>query len=199
MKENFEQQIRRFRSAIEHFVKLTDDEWNLLVPHIKTKRLMKNELLAEIGKPAKEMGFVLDGMLRHYYLKDGVEKTTFFYFENDLVGSYFSCITNHPSRITIEALTECKLIVFPYKALQELYKTNMTWQEFGRLLAEYLAVCIEQRMADLLMLNPEERYLNLLNSHQNRFIERVPQHYIANFLGITPVSLSRIRNRIIKK
>lgn len=199
MKENIEQGISRLRNTTEQFIKLTDDEFNMLVPHIKTRRLRRFELLAEIGKPVKEIGFVLDGLLRHYYLKDGVEKTTFFYFENELVGSYFSCITNRLSQITIEALTDCNLIVFPYKALLELYKTNKTWQEFGRLLAEYLAVCIEERMTDLLMHNPEERYLNLLKGSQNKLIERVPQHYIANFLGITAVSLSRIRNRVIKK
>lgn len=199
MNENFRQQIGLLRDAIGYFVKLTDDEWNLLVPYLENKKLKKNELFAENGKPAKEMGFVLDGMLRHFYLKDGIEKTTFFYFENDLVGSYFSCVTNKPSLISIEALTDCNLIVFPYKVLEDLYKTNMAWQEFGRLLAEFLAICNEERMRDLLLLTPEERYLNLLKGHQNKIIERVPQHYIANFLGITSVSLSRIRNRVMKK
>jgi CRP-like cAMP-binding protein len=193
------QQFTGLRNTIEYFVKLTDDEWSLLIPYIKTKKLRKNELLAEIGKQSNEMGFVLDGTLRHYYVKDGIQKTTYFYFENELVGSYFSCVTNKPSPISIEALTDCNLIVFPYKILQDLYKTNYVWQEFGRLLAEFLVVCNEERMKDLLILTPEERYLQLISGHQKKFIERIPQHYIANFLGITPVSLSRIRNRIMAK
>jgi CRP-like cAMP-binding protein len=199
MADNLKNLIPQLRSIIENFTKLTDEEWNMLVPHIKTKTLKKNEFLAENGKIANELGFVLKGTLRHFYLKDGIERTTYFYFENDLTGSYFSCVTNRPSTISIQALNDCTLLVFPYNILTNLYKTNMTWQEFGRLLAEFLVICTEERMKDLLILSPEERYINLLADDKNKYIEKIPQHLIANFLGITPVSLSRIRNRIIKK
>jgi CRP-like cAMP-binding protein len=187
------------RSNIESFVKLTDKEWNLLVPHLKIRKLKKHEHFAEIGKTYNEMGFVLKGTLRHYYLKDGEEKTTSFYFENHLVAAYFSCITNQPSQLAIEALTDCELVVFPYDVLLKLYKKNVSWHEFGRLLAEYLVTSVEERMVGLLMLSPEERYLKLINGKKAKIIERMPQHYIANYLGITPVSLSRIRNRLKKK
>ena len=60
-------------------------------------------------------------------------------------------------------------------------------------------VALEERMAGLLMLSPEERYLALLEGDQRHILQRVPQHYIATYLGITPVSMSRIRNRIILK
>lgn len=73
------------------------------------------------------------------------------------------------------------------------------WERFGRLVAEYLAIGLEERMAGLLILSPEERYLELLESNKQKIVERIPQHYIANYLGITPVSLSRIRKRVIKK
>jgi CRP-like cAMP-binding protein len=138
-------------------------------------------------------------MLRHYYIKDGEEKTTYFYFENHLVASYISCITREPSLLSIQALSDCELIVFPYKVLQDLFETNITWQKFGRVLSEYLAIGLEERMVGLLMLSPEERYLELIEGNKVKIIERIPQHYIANYLGLTPVSLSRIRNRVMKK
>jgi CRP-like cAMP-binding protein len=187
------------RNSIDKFVKLTDQEWNLLEPHLKIRQLKKHELLAEKEKIAGEVGFVLEGMLRHYYIKDGEEKTTYFYFENHLVASYISCITGQPSLLTIQALSDCKLIVFPYHVLAELMEKNMSWQKFGRVLAEYLAVGLEDRMVGLLMLSPEERYLELIRGNKVKIIERIPQHYIANYLGLTPVSLSRIRNRVMKK
>jgi CRP-like cAMP-binding protein len=96
-------------------------------------------------------------------------------------------------------LTNCRLLVFGYDALQQLYKKSMPWQLFGRLVAEWLAIGLEERMVDLLTLSPEQRYLRLLQSNKHKIIERIPQHYIANYLGITPVSLSRIRNRMNKK
>lgn len=187
------------RNSIEKFVKLTDKEWNLLEPHLKIRQLKKHELLADKGKIADEVGFVLEGMLRHYYIKDGEEKTTYFYFENHLVASYISCITKQPSLLTIQALSDCKLIVFPYHVLAQLMEKNMTWKKFGRVLAEYLAVGLEDRMVGLLMLSPEERYLELIKGNKVKIMERIPQHYIANYLGLTPVSLSRIRNRVMKK
>ncbi|HEY0356729.1 MAG TPA: Crp/Fnr family transcriptional regulator, partial [Flavisolibacter sp.] len=65
--------------------------------------------------------------------------------------------------------------------------------------AEYLAMGLEERMTGLLMLSPEERYRQLLQSNKQKILERIPQQYIASYLGITPVSLSRIRNRFQKK
>lgn len=187
------------RNNIEKFIKLSDEDWNLLIPHLEIRKLKKHDLLAEIGKVSNDVGFVLDGMLRHYYLKDGEEKTTYFYFENHFVTSYISCITEQPSQLSIEALSDCKLIVFPYTILKDLFEKNKTWQKFGRLIAEYIAIGLEERMVGLLMLSPEERYLELIKGNKIKIIERMPQHYIANYLGITPVSMSRIRNRVVKK
>lgn len=187
------------RNAIEKFVLLTDSEWDLLVPHLEIRKLKKHALFAEEGKVAQDVGFVLDGMMRHYYIHDGNEKTTYFYFENHLVASYFSCIHKQPSLLSIEALSDCTLIVFPYKALQDLFEQHMVWQKFGRLLAEYLASGLEDRMVGLLTLSPEERYMELIKGNKVKIIERIPQHYIANYLGLTPVSLSRIRNRVMNK
>lgn len=187
------------RLNIEKFIPLKEEEWQMLLPFLEFKTLKKHELLAEEGKVANEIGLVVEGMMRHYYIKDGEEKTTYFYFENHFVTSYISCMTGQPSQLTIEALSDCKLIVFPYHRLKELFEKSITWQKFGRLIAEYIAVGLEERMVGLLMLSPEERYLQLVHGNKKKIIERVPQHYIANYLGITPVSMSRIRNRVTKK
>ena len=171
----------------------------MLLPFLEIKEIKKHGHFSEEGKVADEIGFVLDGMLRHYYTKDGEEKTTYFYFENHFVSSYISCISQQPSQLTIEALSDCKLIVFSYQKMKDLFEKSITWQKFGRLIAEYLAIGLEERMVGLLMLSPEERYLELIKGNKKKIIERIPQHYIANYLGITPVSMSRIRNRVIKK
>ena len=170
----------------------------MLEPHLEIRKLKKHENLSEEGKVASEIGFVIEGMLRHYYTKDGEEKTTYFYFENHFVTSYISCITNQPSQLTIEALSDCTLIIFPYQKMKELFEKSITWQKFGRLIAEYLAIGLEERMVGLLMLSPEERYLELIKGNKKKIIERIPQHYIANYLGVTAVSLSRIRKRVMK-
>ncbi len=187
------------RKYIERFTKLSDEDWQLLLPHLTQRTVRKNTFFTKEGKVCKEIGFVIEGNMRHYYTKDGEEKTTYFYFENSFVTDYISCITGKPGSISIEALTQTTLIVFPYVTLQQLYKQSHSWEKFGRLIAEYLAIGLEERMAGLLMLSPEERYQQLLSSNKQKIIERIPQHHIANYLGITPVSLSRIRSRTAKK
>lgn len=186
------------RTRIEAFCKISDTDWELLLPHLQVKTLKKNELFIAEGKKGFEVALVIDGMLRQYYTKDGEEKTTYFFFENHFMSPYISCITGKPSLVTIEALSNATYITFPYKILQQLFEQSMAWQKFGRLIAEYLGLGLEERMVSLLLQSPEERYIDLLNSNKKKIIERIPQHYIANYLGITPVSMSRIRSRLLK-
>jgi CRP-like cAMP-binding protein len=180
-------------------VTLSNDDWALLSPHLRVVTIKKHGLFAQEGLVANEVAFVLEGMFRQFYTKDGEERTTYFFFENHFLSAYISCVTGKPSQITIEALSDSTYISFPYAVLHNLFDQRMAWQKFGRLMAEYLTVGLEERMAGLLLLSPEERYLALLESNKKKILERVPQHYIANYLGITPVSMSRIRNRILRK
>lgn len=191
--------FERVRHYIEQFTGMPDADWELLLPHLSEKTIRKNELFAKEGKVCKEIGFILEGNMRHYYTIDGEEKTTYFYFENNFVTDYISCIKGKPGALNIEALTDTHLIVFSYKALKDLYARSHAWERFGRLIAEYLAAGLEERMTGLLMLSPEERYRALLQSNKQKILERIPQHLIANYLGITPVSLSRIRSRASRK
>ncbi len=187
------------RSQVEKLSPMSDADWALLEPYLEERTLKKHQLFAREGKMGKEVGMIIEGGMRHYYIKDGEEKTTYFYFENALVGAYLSCITGRPSEISIDALTDTQLIVFPYKRLAELFDNSKAWERFGRKLAEWALIGVEERMAGLLMLSPEERYTQLLKGNKQKIIERIPQHLIANYLGVTPVSLSRIRNRVTKK
>jgi len=171
------------RNHIEVFCKLTDADWELLLPHLEIKTIRKNELFIAEGKQGRDVAFVIEGMFRQYYTKDGEEKTTYFFFENHLMSAYLSCITGKPSLVSIEALSNASYISFSYKTLQQLFEQSMAWQKFGRLLAEYLAIGLEERMVSLLLQSPEERYVDLLNSNKKKIIERIPQHYIANYLG----------------
>ena len=192
----FDQAASRLRQHISHFAQLTDEEWNALVPHLSIVTLKKHQYLIQQGNVATQIGFVLEGLFRQFYTKDSEERTTYFFLEDGLVGAYMSCVTSRPSPVTIEAMSEVTYLYFPYAVIKSLFDQYPGWQLFGRRLAEYIMVALEERMAGLLLLSPEERYLDLLEGDQKSLLQRVPQHYIANYLGITPVSLSRIRNRI---
>lgn len=188
-----------FVQAINRFLPVSESDWDLLLPHLQYRMLQKGECWIREGRTETSIGLVLEGNLRQYYTKDDEEKTTYFFFEPHLLSSYISCIKQQPSQLTIEALTDCRLVAFSYERLRGLFSQSHTWERFGRLIAEYAFMGLEERMISLLTLSPEERYLQLLESNKHKILERIPQHYIANYLGITPVSLSRIRNRLLQK
>ncbi len=185
------------RTYIERFVKLTDSEWEALASQLYVRQIPRKAAFTKQGEMEDEIGLVLRGSFRHYYTKDGDEKTTYFYFEQHLMSSYISILQKQPSQLTIEALEDAEVLCFSADTLQNLYQQHPVYQLFGRKMAEYLAIGLEERMVSLLMDSPEERYVQLLQSTKKKILERIPQHYIASYLGITPVSLSRIRNRIL--
>jgi len=82
--------------------------------------------------------------------------------------------------------------------LRRLYDECPAYERFGRVLAEFHLLGTDARLTEQLMLSPEERYRALLASGKTKILERVPQHLVANYLGITPVSLSRIRARVAR-
>ena len=188
----------RLRHYLTRFVELTDLEWEALEKHLIVKTISKKGFVIQQGQTANEIGFLLSGSCRLFYEKDGDEKTTYFFFENNLVGGYLSCLTGQPSTLSIQALEDCELICFNYTVLTALYQQFPAYQLFGRKLAKYLFMGLDVRLAELLTLSPEERYLKFIGTPAKRkIIERIPQQYVASYLGVTPVSLSRIRRRII--
>ncbi|HEY1025917.1 MAG TPA: Crp/Fnr family transcriptional regulator [Sphingobacteriaceae bacterium] len=200
MKYPTELQLLFFRKALEQFVVFTEREWDIFAGYLHVKTLKKKEYFAEAGKVCNEVGFLLRGSIRYYHVKDGVEITGYFSFENEFVSAYKSFLTQTPSTASIQAMENCQVICFTHSGLRDLFDNplvNYKIERFGRLVAEALICCYDDRVASFVTKTPEERYMELLHSNNN-ILTRIPQHYVANYLGITPVSLSRIRRRILK-
>lgn len=190
----------QYRKGLEKFILFTDEEWQLFNQGLRLETLKKKTTFVKSGKTCKTVGFVLSGSLRLYHIKDGVEITSYFCLENEWVSAYKSFLTQQPSITTIEALENTEVITFTRQQLQQWLNTPhlaYKMERFGRLIAEHLICCYEDRVASFILQSAEERYLQLLQNGNN-ILQRIPQHYIANYLGITPVSLSRIRKRILE-
>ena len=187
------------REAMNHTINIADDEWEAFEPHITFKTLKKRENLIEEGQICTQIHFILRGSMRQYHVIDGEEKTTFFFFENHFACNYESFLTQQPSDITIEAMEDCTVLYFSREVLYRLYRLYPKYETMGRMIAENVYICAMERLKTFLLNSPEERYRRFLRSPEAALIlERVPQHYIASYLGITPVSLSRIRARVTK-
>lgn len=191
-------QLLQFKKGFEKFVALTGDEWDILQQGLQYETYQKKQPMVQAGKVERSVGFILSGAFRNYHIKDGVEITGYFCLENEWISSYKSFLRQEPSVLTIEALEDSEMITFSHQQLQEWLTHPVLahkMERFGRLIAEYVICCYEERVTSFVLQSPEERYLQLLQTGENVF-QRIPQHYIANYLGITPVSLSRIRKRI---
>lgn len=156
---------------------------------IPAKTVLLNE-----GKISERIHFIKKGCLRMWFNKDGKDITMQFFFEGQAVASIDSFFSAEPSLFSIESIEPCTIISFSkanfeellliYPELKEGFQ-EMMFQRFKNYARLFLS-----RIKD----TPKERYEDLIINHPE-IIKRVPQHYIASYLGITPISLSRIRNR----
>ena len=158
------------------------------------KEIPAKTTLLEEGKVSKNMFFIEKGCLRTWVNNKGKDITTQFFFEGNSVSSIESFRTNQPSLYSIESIEQCIIHTISQKDFHRILdkspsiKKEMEEHLFRRL-AHY-----QQLLLSHLIETPQERYENLLKKNPE-IIKRVPQHYIASYLGITSVSLSRIRNR----
>jgi CRP-like cAMP-binding protein len=192
--------LNKFREHVHLYVVLTDDEWNILSAYLEVITLKKKKNFAEPGKVCNHIGLVVKGAVRYFHVKDGEEITGYFSFEDEMLSSYKSFLTHQPGLFYIQALEDSQIVTLSHSALQEVCANplmSFKMERFGRLMAEHYLICYEDRVASFVTQTPEERYHKLLETG-GEVMQRIPQHYIANYLGITPVSLSRIRRRIMK-
>jgi CRP-like cAMP-binding protein len=159
-----------------------------------TKNIKKGAIILREGDYTKKIGFVINGLFRYYYNDfTGNERTKYFVKEYDFVFSLSSFIENKKSPLNIEALKDSKIIVAKSDDLYNLIQKNITWKSVYIKILENLYIKKEKREADFLLYNAKERYINFVKEYPILNTE-IKQHYIASYLGITPESLSRIKN-----
>jgi len=197
---NQETALNMFRERLKQYIDFNEAEWILFTHHLSFSSLKKKQYFAEYGDVCDKVGFIVSGSVRYFHMKDGQDITGYFSFEDEFVSSYKSYLTGLPGFVYIQALEPTKLITFTRKDMDQMLNNPMLaykMERFGRLVAEDYLCCYEDRVVSFLTQTPEERYLELLSTGKD-ILRRMPQHYIAHFLGITPVSLSRIRKRILE-
>jgi len=185
-------------NSFKQITDFTDSELEIVLKHFEKKELKKKTNLLQAGKTADEVYFIVEGCMRLFCVRDGEELSTYFFTEQMFAGAYDSFISRKPSRHSIETLEDCEVLALTYHALQELYVEFPKMNEFIRKAIEERFVVLHDLFTDYVLNSPEERYLSLQKERPD-LLNRIPQHQIASFLGITPVSLSRIRNRVAKK
>ncbi len=180
---------------VNHFISLTNKEKAIFESVFTFRQVPKNFVLIEEGKVANELFFINKGLLRLYYTKDGDDITGFIFREGLFAGSYDSFLRRSPGIQTLETLEDCDLLAITADHMEQLYAEIPKMNILTRKIAEQRFINAQMILSSFILDSPEERYRKFEEQHKDLLL-RVPQHMIASFLGITPVSLSRIRKRI---
>lgn len=170
------------------------NEWEKFSHFFIPKEIPAKTTLLEEGKISRTMFFIEKGCLRTWVNNDGKEITTQFFFEGDSVSAIESFRTNQPSLYSIESLEPCILQTISQKDFLSITENS---PELGKEIENHLYKRLfqtQQLFYSYIKNNPQKRYEELIEKHP-QILLRIPQHYIASYLGITSVSLSRIRNR----
>jgi CRP-like cAMP-binding protein len=178
-------------SFLERIHKISQPAKDVLIELIKTNCYAKNEIIQDIGSKCKNIYFVKEGCARIFYFKDGHDITEHFAFENELIVRAESLFTGKSTSKGIQAIDQTTIISIDSEALFKSYDTHQDLERLFRILFEREYVNTVKRIESLQFKSAKERYLELLQTTD--YVQKIPLKYLATYLGITQVSLSRIR------
>ncbi|MEM9364336.1 MAG: Crp/Fnr family transcriptional regulator [Bacteroidota bacterium] len=165
----------------------------------RVQHLKKGETLLDIGKVSREIHMLYEGAIVSYFINsngDVYHKNIF--LKEDWVGSTVSALKETPSEFALEVIEDATLISFDHRKYQELITKQVDLKNFYiAYLEKNWVVDKERREIDIVLKDADERYLDYIKAHP-KIETRIPLHYIASHLGITPTQLSRIRKKIKK-
>jgi CRP-like cAMP-binding protein len=188
-----------FFQHINKQVPLTAEEEEFIKPYLKLKKVRKKQYLLQEGEVCKTVCFVSKGALRQYYIEEnGSEKIIQFALEGWTMGDLFSFFTGEPSQYNIDALEDSEVILIDRKAFDELTEKLRKFETYGRLMITRAYIALQKRLTSMISFTVEERYEQLLKQYPD-IVQRVPQHMIASYMGLTPETLSRARKRAAAK
>ncbi len=177
---------------------LSDEEKLALINLFRMETLPRGEFFVRAGEHAPNLAFLLNGLVRYYALRsDGDDISLDFVEEYGIVGDYESLLLDRPASQYVQALEPCQLLIVRYADLLTAYEQHPRLERLGReFMSQYLAGVL-RRLTDYMRQTPEERYRHLLTERPS-LLQRVPQLLLASYVGVTPVSLSRIRARMAR-
>jgi len=182
---------------IEQFIdtiRADKENWSTFQERFAEREIASKTVLLHEGEISTRIYIVKKGCLREWFNNDGKDITFQFFFEGQPVASIDSFMNRKPSLFTIESIEPTTIMSLEKVDFEKIL---MTYPEFKEGFQDFIFQRFRnygQLFLSRIKDTPQERYEDLMKNHPE-ILKRVPQHYIASFLGITPISLSRIRNR----
>lgn len=185
-----------FFKKINEKVSLTKEEEDVCKTFLVPKKVRKKQYVLQEGNICKYSVFVEKGTLRSYTVDDkGNEHIIQFAIEGWWISDMYSFITGEPSVYNIEVLEDAELLLLSSASEEELLQRVPKFERYMRLLIQGAYIAMQRRLVLSLSEPAEEKYTKLIATYPD-IIQRVPQHMIASYLGITPETLSRVRKQM---
>jgi len=181
--------------SINQKVQITKEELELIKPFFIPKKIRKRQYLLQEGDVCKYTAFVEKGALRSYSLHEkGNEHIIQFALEGWWISDQYSVLTGEPSAYNIDALEDSEILLISHISFEGMLEKLPKMEKYFRILMQNSMIAMQRRLVASLSLTADEKYTRMINAYPN-IIQRVPQHMIASYLGITPETLSRIRKQ----
>lgn len=178
---------------------LTDEKWLEYTGYFNRVEIPAKTTLLEEGEISKKLFIIEKGCIRVWFNNNGKDLTTQFFFENQSVASIESFMKKIPSPVVVETI-EPAIVWWIHK--NDLDKILDEIKEISELRERLINMLFERTFdymkyfVSFIKDSPTQRYLNLIEERP-QIIQRVPQHYIASYLGVTTVHLSRIKSKLL--
>lgn len=180
-------------------VKLSAEEESQIKNYLTPKKLRKKQYLLQEGDICKTIAFVEKGILKAYSTDEqGNEHIIQFGLEGWIISDLYSFLTNEPAVYNIEAIEDSELVLISKSAHEELLLKVPKYETFTRLNITNAYLTMQKRITSIISSPLEERYAKFIELYPD-IVQRVPQHMIASYMGLSPETLSRVRRRISTK
>lgn len=184
------------RTKVDETIQVSDEEFELAKTLFIPKKLRRKRFLLQEGDPCKYTIFVEKGLLRSFTIDEkGNEHILQFALEGWWTADLFSFLTSEPSDFNIEALEDSELLLITKPSWDKLLNEIPAFERYFRILIQNNLIATQRRLMRTFSETAEEKYQNLLIDFPD-IIQRVPQHMIASYIGITRETLSRIRSQL---
>jgi len=183
------------KTSLEEQFQAKVTDWEGFVELFSLKKLDANEDWVKAGEHCSQFGFIVSGLIRIYYIDHaGNEINEGFYDKGRLVGPVSSMVSNEACQYYIQALEPSALLIADYRKFHEIGYEKPDWLRFEIKFLQQIYLRSARRDAQLLLGNAEQRYRWFCKEYPD-LIKRIPQYQIASYLGVTPVTLSRLRKK----
>jgi len=184
--------------VIQSVVPVSEEELEEFAAPFQLQTLKTDDYFAKEGEPCHRIGFILKGMIRHFYINDETETTRWVSLEGEFIAALGSFILQKPSNHYLQAIAPTEILVISKSDFDRIYQTNKMVQQLWLRMIEMTCLGFEDRVYQQLSADAEKRYLYMMKVWP-QIIKNVPQKYIASMMGIKPESLSRLRAKLTEQ